>query len=109
MIGTGQEVEVRKKAVVSIAGVGEAGGRGGGLVDRSDRRPGPVGRGEGGRGGARGGMRRTEGGDIKRSEDKDSKRALPKKEKEKALPTSIEEMPKLEDKSKKVAFYDNNF
>lgn len=111
-ITKGPEVEVRKKAVVSIAGVGEAGGRGG-QVDRNDRRPGPSVRGDG-RGGGRGGVRRTEGGDIKRSEERDSKRAAPKKDKEKVLPTSIEEMPKLEDKSKKVrspavAFYDDHF
>lgn len=90
-----------------VVSVGDIGGRGSSAPERSDRRPGGPGRGEGGvRGGARGGIgtKRSEGSDARRS-DADGKRTGSKKEKDKPLPASIDEMPKLEDKSKKVSVY----
>lgn len=44
--------------------------------------------------------KRSEGSDTRKS-DVDGKRTGSKKEKDKQLPASIDEMPKLEDKSKK--------
>lgn len=97
LISLGHEGEVRKRAVVSIADVKEFGGRVSGMADPTDRWPG------GALGGRRGGtgVRRSEGSEVRRS-DPDGKRTGSKKEKDKPLPASIDEMPKLEDKSKKV-------
>lgn len=83
---------------MSIADVKEFGGRSSGTAEHTDRWPGGA---RGGRRGGTTGVRRSEGSDIRRS-DPDSKRTASKKEKEKPLPASIDEMPKLEDKSKKV-------
>lgn len=94
----GHEGEVRKRAVVSIADVKEFGGRVSGTAEPTDRWPGGT---RGGRRGGGTGVRRSEGNEVRRS-DPDGKRTGPKKEKDKPLPASIDEMPKLEDKSKKV-------